>query len=372
MKPKRILFLSPTAHIGGAENSLIRLINFLKESTEFEPFVILPKKGKLNNLLKESTQIINLPKWVIEAHSVLGLFISSIIINFIVLRFKINIIHANSKFCSRLAIWSGVLSRKKIILHWRDFSLWPDEKRYLNWFAKKIQIIAVSNSVKQFLIDHQIKATKIDVLYDAIDQKYLQTINDSIKKNLKEKYEINNELVLAITGRIDSWKGHKLLLTALGKLPELKYKLLIAGDYHKTNNPNIEEELQKIIKKYQLTNKVKFIGFRNDLEQILSIVDIVIIPSDFEPLGMVALEAMATGTAVLASNTGGLSETVKDNETGFLFNPKDIQDLKKKLIYVYENRLKLQRIGEKGKVRYNKVFSENVIKVNYFDIILNK
>ena len=356
-----ILYLSPSSEIGGAERSLLLILDQL-DKDRFTPIVLLPPKGPLNKLIEErNIKVINLPRKWIEAHSFLELAIFAPLVAIICKLNHISIIHSNSKFCFRLAMWVHIHTWIKLIQHWRDFSLWYDELRLLKRWGRTIKVIAVSEAVKTFLQTEVSIGLPITVIYDSIDPAYLVDYHAE-REPLRHELGLDSKLTLAITGRIDSWKGHKILLKALNQLNNDNLHLLICGAYHLINNPLLKEELLALLTDYNLATKVTFLGFRNDLPRLLSAVDIVVVPSDFEPLGMVVLEAMAAGKPVIGSRTGGIEETLVHEQTGLLFQASKAEALAQAINDLASHPEQLETMGQAGKKRYLEFFGENLFK----------
>lgn len=153
---------------------------------------------------------------------------------------------------------------------------------------------------------------------------------------LKEKYNIRSNYILLFVGRLIEVKGIEYLIDALGivinKLPDLK--LLIAG------TGNLERQLKEKVKKSNLSSYVSFLGAvkHEDLIDYYNICDLLVLPSIFdkyghtETLGMVILEAMSCGKPVVASNIGGIPESVKNGYNGLLTIPKNPTDIADKII----------------------------------------
>ncbi len=353
---KNILYLNPSADIGGAERSLYQML-ILLDKKEYQPLVILPQGPLVKDLQDAGIKFHIINRKIIEAHSIFGLLFASLYLAKLVKKYNVTIIHANSKYCCRIALWASFLTGSKLFLHWRDLNIWPDEKRYINWFRRRVNIITVSRAVKNYLCDKNIKARNIDVLYDPIDPKYEKTYSPN---KYRSQFSIDKEFVLAITGRIDSWKGHIVLVKALALSGITNLKLLIAGTYHLVNNPSFKVQLEQCIKDNNLTRNIQFIGSRDDMEKVLSVVDVVIVPSDHEPLGMVVLEAMASGKPVIGSDTGGIRETIIDGITGLLFEPGNIQNLAEKIKLLYTDSSLARKLGEAGRKRYLENFNEDI------------
>jgi glycosyltransferase involved in cell wall biosynthesis len=98
-------------------------------------------------------------------------------------------------------------------------------------------------------------------------------------------------------------------------------------------------------------------GFVSDIPTFLSQVDIFVLPSLFEGLGVSVLEAMAAGKAVIASRVGGLPELVIDSVTGLLVAPRDIEGLAQAISTLAGDRSLIRAMGEKGRARLNEKFT---------------
>jgi glycosyltransferase involved in cell wall biosynthesis len=126
-----------------------------------------------------------------------------------------------------------------------------------------------------------------------------------------------------VLGRLNSWKGQEVLARALAE-PALRERGaigLVAGDAW-PGEERYERALQGLRRELGLGDRLRLLGFRDDLDVLYGAADVVCVPSTRpEPLGLVALEAAAAARCVVASNTGGLPEIVRDGETGRLVSP---------------------------------------------------
>ena len=155
----------------------------------------------------------------------------------------------------------------------------------------------------------------------------------------------NNGKIILYVGRIEWRKGIGTLLYAFREVIKnySNAKLYVIGGGKSKSARKLEEaeyeRLKKISQELGIEKRINFLGPKkqNELYKYYSAADVCIVPSYYEPFGIVPLESMACGTPVIASRTGGLRYTVKDKITGCLFEPKNYTDLAEKINIVLEN-----------------------------------
>ncbi len=150
---------------------------------------------------------------------------------------------------------------------------------------------------------------------------------------------LDDEIVITCIAELHPRKGHKYLLRAFKKLqeevPHIKVALVLVGE-----GP-IEKELKE---EYADQKNIHFLGWRNDIPQILKASDIFVLPSLKEAFGLVILEAMASEVPVIATNTGGAVDIIRDGATGYLVPPSNSEKITEVI------RLILQNIDQKRDV----------------------
>ncbi|HEX8208318.1 MAG TPA: glycosyltransferase, partial [Solirubrobacteraceae bacterium] len=130
-------------------------------------------------------------------------------------------------------------------------------------------------------------------------------------------------VVCAVLGRISVWKGQDVLIRALAEEPAADIVALVCGAAW-PGEERRERELRELSGRLGVGGRVRLLGFRDDLDVILGAADAVVVPSTHpDPLPNAALEAAAAGRCVVAAAHGGLTEIVRDGETGLLVEPGD-------------------------------------------------
>ncbi len=171
--------------------------------------------------------------------------------------------------------------------------------------------------------------------------------------------------VLLTLGRLHPAKAQDTLIEAMTLLPENTY-LLIAGA------GRLEKQLKKLTEHLNLSHRVLFLGLRRDVPALLNMADIVVLPSRYEPLGNVILEAWQAGKPILAANSDGPRWLIDHGKNGLLFDVDDVDDCARHITNILEMPAdQLQRMVDAGMEKLNKNFSKEVI-VGQYKSLFNK
>jgi len=131
-------------------------------------------------------------------------------------------------------------------------------------------------------------------------------------------------------------------------MPEIR--CLIVGGVHR-GGAEYAQELYRYVEEHGLNNNVIFTGFRNDIEDVVSTMDVIIHASiNPEPFGRVILEGMALGKPVIATDIGGVPEFVQHGVTGQLVPPRDPKALADAIVELLRDRLRRDRLGNNGRL----------------------
>ncbi len=153
--------------------------------------------------------------------------------------------------------------------------------------------------------------------------------------------------VCAILGRISTWKGQDVLIRALADpaLAATGAIALVAGDPWRGEERRLEE-LHALAATLGVADRVRFSGFRSDVENVYGAADVVCVPSiQPDPLPNAALEAAAAGCCVVAANHGGLPEILRDAATGMLVTPGDPAALAAALAALHDDPARREQLG---------------------------
>ncbi|MEM1563412.1 MAG: glycosyltransferase family 4 protein [Candidatus Bathyarchaeia archaeon] len=165
---------------------------------------------------------------------------------------------------------------------------------------------------------------KLIMIPNGVDVKEYEKSNNIDLKQFRRRFASPEEKIVLFVGRLVYEKGIHVLINAIPKvLEKVNAKFVIVG------NGYMQQSLSEHIRNMGLTHKVMFTGFVDDrtLRNLQKCADVSVVPSLFEPFGIVALEAMAAKSPVVVSDTGGLSEIVEHDVTGIKVYPNNPDSL---------------------------------------------
>ena len=199
--------------------------------------------------------------------------------------------------------------------------------------------VAISPAVGRRLIEGGVPAERIRLIWSAVDRAAL--VPSAPRAVLRQRLGADGGSVLLAAANLVRRKGLDVLLEALAGLPQAR--LWIAGDG--PERPELERAARG------LGGRVVFLGRRGDVPDLLEACDIFVLPSRAEGLGVAALEAMARGRPVVASDVGGLAEAVGHEQCGLLVPPGDARALRGALERLLNDPALARRLGEAGATR---------------------
>lgn len=367
----RVLLIDVSSEIGGAGRSFLELVLTLKKNyPQIEPIVLCSHKHghidifKKNGIesyptLHEAFNFSRDSKTSAYLIKYIPRFVRYVFRDIYALRFirnhidmkSIDLIHTNA-----IRNDIGMILSKKYdiphILHLREFGakgLDYDVKYFRHNPIKYVDnhvshYIAITSAVKKYWVNtNGIESDKISIVYNGIDD------SDIKIRNAKEKH---STMKIVMTGYFTKSKGQDTLVRALTYLPADVQKYIHVDFIGSGDNAYIDQ-LKQIIEKNKLNKIVTFLGKRNDVHEILSNYDVGVICSRAEAFGRVTAEYMLAGLCVIASNTGGNLELIKDNETGLLYRYGEAEDLASRITDLYNEKNRIVVLGEAG-MRYAK------------------
>lgn len=274
---------------------------------------------------------------------------------------KIDVVHAHMIRAAVVAIPLARLAGVPVAIHtchgreawrkgWLHRQYWIDRAI----FAWADASVAVSESTRGYLVgEKKLNPRNITVIRNGRSLRSFSP--DPVRQQrLRAEFGIGPRgLVLGVFGRLEPQKGHRFLLEALpqvlARVPDLK--VLFVGD------GSLREELQSYAQSHQLIGSLIFTGYRRDWMELMSLTDVVALPSLYEGMPLVPIEAAALGKPVVATSVDGTREVVVDWVTGRLVPPGQPEPLAQALVHIFLHPAERRELGSKAKARAEQMFS---------------
>jgi glycosyltransferase involved in cell wall biosynthesis len=373
-KTTSILYISHSAELYGAEQSLLLLLKSLDQE-EFRPIVVLPTNGPL----KQELDVLSIPvkiipsmkAWLTGRRGIQRLLHHLAIIPFILLsvwklkriidRYHVHLIHTNTL----VIIDGGLVAWLLKIPHiWHAREMLDDQSPHTFLFGPCValsivsglsqRIVAISKAVADCFYRCK-DATNIVVVYNAV------TPDDSsmsdIKNDIRGQFNIPDDAPLvAQVSKLTPVKGCEDFVRAAAQIhqimPEVVFLLIGGAPY-----PDYKQKITNLIADYKLEDHFILTGFRQDVSDIIRIIDLLVLPSHYEPFGRVLIEAMSAGKPVIGTTVGGIPEIIADGVTGILVPPNSPDELAKAVAKILEDPEVARQMGQAGQQRAQTFFS---------------
>ncbi|MBN1224326.1 MAG: glycosyltransferase family 4 protein [Candidatus Aminicenantes bacterium] len=265
-----------------------------------------------------------------------------------------------------LAIGSAAASWAKIplrvISRKVDFPLKANPLSRIKYTKDIDVVIAVSQEVKGVLAEGGIDPEKIRVIPDGVDYSSFEDVASSAYLRNELSFALDDFLV-GIVAHLADHKGHKYLIEATRvlkqKAPKVKVIIVGAGP--------LKIELSKQAREIHVEDMVFFLGFRDDIPQIMASLDLFVLSSYLEGMGSSILEAMASRLPVVATQAGGIPEVVVHEETGLLVPSRDSAALADAIIRIYKDRKFGKLLGQRGYELVHRKFSARAMASKVID-----
>lgn len=320
----KVLYIINNLGSGGAEKLIEDTLPILnkKENIEAELLLLTEK----NNVFAESLKKQGIEINIIETDNIYSPTNIISIRRFIKDK-NFDIIHAHlfpSIYWTSLATKTLLNSEFKLILtvHYtynrrRDHFFFKTIDKFI--YNEYDKVISISQKAQDNLL-HWLgvnKKNKFSVIKNGVNtQKFNEA--EEYKKNELCSTCTENNIFITMVGRFSEEKDQKTLIRAIEQFDENVHLILVGEG-------KLIDEHKEYVEKFNLDNRVHFLGFRNDIEKILKTSDIIVLSSHCEGFGLAAVEGMAAGKPVIASDVSGLREVV--NGAGLLFEQGDKEEL---------------------------------------------
>jgi len=337
----KILFYNHTGQVSGAERMLLLILAGL-DREQFTSRVLCPANGPLlKEIAKLGIESEEVP--LLEARFTvrpdrmfryLRSFVAAIRqLRSRISKFNPDLVHANSTRAGLVATAATFGLRTRVVWHLHDLLPRHPLSSAIRVFAflfARARMIAVSEAVANNFSGRLFSLrNRVSVILNGIDMKPFQQHTNSRDATKFELELADSDQVVGIVGQLTPRKGQLELIETFPEVLESMPHavLLIVGAPLFNRDFAYEQTLKATAFKLGIEDRVRFLGARNDVPALMQALDVLVVNSIVEPFGLVVLEAMASGTPVLAAVSGGIPELIEHGRTGWLFSQGDRQGL---------------------------------------------
>ena len=387
-KPKKNILYILNSSSGGATQGIIELIYKL-DRTIFEPYIITPNhpnkaQSEIFHSISKSYSVIRMDWWnkkydmplfnriFTSCSSILKTGLNLVTVYKIIKKIQqhnIDIVHTSTALTLQGAI-AAKLTNTPHIWHVRESI--GSKGLFKFWFSDQV-LIKIFKYLSNYITPEshyagkvfQQKDPKLKVIHDGVDIN--QYIDTTLGLQLRKSLGIRQDdlLVGMVANLSATMKRHDIFIKMAASLSK-NYKnthFVIFGSHpnkkKKVYNESYiyAENLKNMVLKLKLQDKFIWGGFRQNIPELMSAIDILVHPCEVEGFGRIAIEAMAAGKPVVGPTTGGISETVKNDFTGYLVKPGDVDSFTKATGKLISNSTLRNQFGGNAKIHVRNNFS---------------
>lgn len=218
-------------------------------------------------------------------------------------------------------------------------------------WSRANRVLCISYAVRDWLIDQGLPRAKIEVIHYGIESApFAQS-----EKDLRSQWHLAGHRIIGSIGRLEPRKGHQFLIQAMPELcrriPDAR--LVIAGH----DPQGYGEVLQKLAVKLNIADKVRLVGFQEDVPSFLHAIDVFAFATTSEGFGQVLVEAMAAGKPVVATNVAPLTEIAENEKTALFVEAQNAAAFAAALARLLENLSDSQAMGNRARQRVATYFT---------------
>ncbi|MBZ0289797.1 MAG: glycosyltransferase family 4 protein, partial [Anaerolineae bacterium] len=324
-----LLFVSSYSDLGGGETALLALASHL-DPARFHPHLLAPREGQLAEAWRGRGWPVHVTPWRgATVYFIPALWARLPITHRIESLIREHDIRAVHSDYHTLPMVIPAAERAGVPALWTCMGWWFHPKPWQRgFFRRSAATLAHSQAIKDGFLGQSpfMPPENIEVLYPGVDTERFSPNVDGLKVRFEAGVPMDAPVV-ALVARFQDVKGHDIFQAMARQvalqIPETRF--IVAGENTQSSADNAYRT--RILETAQtdplLRKRLKYLGFRPDVERVLAAADVVVCSSHFESYGMVNVEAMASGKPVVSTNRGGPSETVAHGETGFLVPPEN-------------------------------------------------
>ncbi|MFA5059805.1 MAG: lipopolysaccharide heptosyltransferase II [Candidatus Omnitrophota bacterium] len=341
----KILQILPELHVGGVETGTVDLAKYLMRNGH--EAVVVSNGGELvGELEKAGVKHFKLP---VHKKSLAAALKSIRSLEKIIRDEKVDIVHARSRVPGWIAYFACRRTKTAFITTCHGYYGKHFLSRVMGW--GKLVIVPSEVIGRHMIDDFNVRPENIRHIARSVDLERF-SISRVEKKPSDEK-------IIAIIGRLTPLKGHPYFLKSMAKVIRMvpNVKIWVIGDAP-AKKETYKEELQILVKRLGIADRVEFLGNRRDIPQLLSRTDVLVLSTiTQEAFGRVILEAQAAGVPVVATKVGGVVEIIDNEKTGLLVLPKDPDEMAQAVVRILRDQKLAESLVEASQKKIQEKFT---------------
>lgn len=360
LKEQNVLFFTRTMKLGGTENVILQLCDIFKDKVNK---IVVCSCGGVNVAKLEEMGIKHYEISDIENKHPKTILSTLHNIYKIVKKEKIDIIHTHHRMAAFYVSLLG-LYRKCVFIN-TSHNTFYNKKALTKLAYQNANLVACGEMVKKNLIDvFELEEKNVCTITNSVYPFTGEIVEEPIitKKRDAGKFIIGN------VGRLSEQKGMEYYIKAIPKVleecPDAYFLVIGEGEDR--------EKLEQMVLDLQIKDSVCFLGYRTDVQNLMSQLDLVVLSSLWEGFPLTPIEAFSVGKTIVATGVDGTLEIVQDEENGLLVPPSDENVLAEKIIQVCKDKDLLMKMQENAKKSYEEKLSYDVFAERYIKLYEEK
>ena len=352
LEKQNILFIVRTMGLGGTENVVLQLCEILLGRVNK---IVVCSSGGVH---KQKLQAMGISHYLIPdvaSKNPLDMLKTYQSIKSIIRKEQITIVHSHHRMA---AFYAEIASPKSVIKVANAHNTFQDKKRLTRFAYRNTKIVAVGKMVKKNLVDFfEISDSQVSVIHNAVKP------FDGTIKNIEvlKKEKTKGHILVGNIGRLSEQKGMSYFIDAAEILSEShpEVRFVIVGD------GELKDQLHEYVKSKRMQDIFLFLGYRNDIQNVISQLDFIVLSSLWEGLPLTPIEAYSVGKTVIGTAVDGTQEIIRDGVDGYLIEPRNANQIVEKMTVLIEQPKIRKKMEIQAMQRYQSEFSFKKLKESY-------